>query len=654
VYKDLGNHQSAANSFRKAYRLSAKPMRKLDTPQRDDRHLKEERMKFLALAVEQSNKACDWRRLRELLPPLVKRLQAGDAAALRATDPYESLLYINSAATSLRVAKQHVDDTRHGDGDAVIQATQYGDWLNLATILRIGVLSADMRHHPVAQTLLGVLESIRAHTGSSDANQRVHIVVFSMCPAKPEDKVQQAIRSQVNGWHDIHAATDEMAAQTIADEGIHVLLEMQGHTMHRRVGIALRHPAPVAISMQGFPASTGMSAPTLPYLLADRVVLPPELATREFVTEELIYMPFAFIACGYQRSVAVPQPALHRSERSEQSDWANRGGTEQGKTTAPRIRTQRGSVPATAYDSVHASVPVPGHRSWVDVDSAWDQELNQLRLDAIVNQLNDFLTLHPSLASTSELREAGLSMTLADTSLQVGASNDNTQQPSVVEHSRMLRLCANNRAAKVDATTMTLWTNVLRRVHQQRKGQLWMDGQFHDAKINLLLEAAARGVADGVEAGRDSTYEDYMRRLGQCELFLDTLSYGAHTVGLDALYMGLPIVTVAGEQMANRVGASLMTAVGSGLYVEPSLKAYEDAAVAHSTDTSISTSIDTSSQPRSEEKQHWRSNDRLSRRHQHRLPKSSRSSPLFDESTFASDLVTAMQRAWKEHKVSSR
>ena len=72
-------------------------------------------MKFLALAVEQSNKACDWRRLRELLPPLVKRLQAGDAAALRATDPYESLLYINSAATSLRVAKQHVDDTRHGD-----------------------------------------------------------------------------------------------------------------------------------------------------------------------------------------------------------------------------------------------------------------------------------------------------------------------------------------------------------------------------------------------------------------------------------------------------------------------------------------------------------------------------------------------------------
>jgi hypothetical protein len=48
-------------------------------------------MKFLSLAVEQSNKACDWRRLHELLPVLVKRLLAGEAAALQATDPCESL-----------------------------------------------------------------------------------------------------------------------------------------------------------------------------------------------------------------------------------------------------------------------------------------------------------------------------------------------------------------------------------------------------------------------------------------------------------------------------------------------------------------------------------------------------------------------------------
>ena len=108
MHKDLGNHQSAAKSFRKAFRLSSTPRPNGDVSQDVVQIRKADRMKFLALAVEQSNKACDWRHLHELLPLLLKRLQAGDAVALRATDPYESLLYVNSAATSLRIAEEHV------------------------------------------------------------------------------------------------------------------------------------------------------------------------------------------------------------------------------------------------------------------------------------------------------------------------------------------------------------------------------------------------------------------------------------------------------------------------------------------------------------------------------------------------------------------
>ena len=130
-----------------------------------------------------------------------------------------------------------------------------------------------------------------------------------------------------------------------------------------------------------------------------------------------------------------------------------------------------------------------------------------------------------------------------------------------------------------------------------------------------------------------------MQRLGRCDLFLDTLTYGAHTVGLDALYMGLPIITVAGGQMANRVGASMMTAVGIGLYIEPSLKAYEDAAVAHS-----------DAQARHTEQVHRREEDRLSRTYHPLLPKPSRTSPLFDASSYARDLVAAMQRAREHHQ----
>lgn len=586
----------------------------MEASQEDVHSLKGERMKFLALAVEQYNKACDWRHLRELLPVLLKRLRAGDADALRATDPYDSLLYLNSAATSLRVAKQHVAaaDTKRRDGHVVVPVTQYGDWLNLATSLRIGILSADMRSHPVAQTVLGVLQSIREYHGS-----HVHVVVFSMCPEKPDDQVQQAIRSQVDSWHDIHATTDEAAAQMVADEGIHVLVEMQGHTLHRRIGIALQRPAPLAISMQGFPASAGMSPETLPYILADKVVLPPELATPEVVSEEVMYMPFSFIACGYQNSLSIPVPQPSRKY----------------ETVPGRHRHMATSMaPQQRDDGSPTTVRLMQQRlSWVDVEGAWGQELDHLRLDAVVEQLQALLTRYPTLNTTTELSKAGLAL-LAEPA-QEG------QQGAVVNRTaNLIRLCANNRAAKVDATAMTLWSNVLRRVHFQR--QLWMDGQFQDSKSNLLMEAAARGMVNGVDAGRDTTYADYMQRLGECDLFLDTLTYGAHTVGLDALYMGLPIVTVAGGQMANRVGASMMAAVGIGLHVEPSLKAYEDAAVIHS--NAHARQAKTGDRPRE---------DRLSWEYRPLLPKPSRTSPLFDSSLYARDLVVAMQRAWEHHRI---
>ena len=65
MHKDLGNHQSSAHSFRNSYRLSAKHVRVKSNVNVDDdeEDTDVERMKYLALAVEQSNKACDWRRL---------------------------------------------------------------------------------------------------------------------------------------------------------------------------------------------------------------------------------------------------------------------------------------------------------------------------------------------------------------------------------------------------------------------------------------------------------------------------------------------------------------------------------------------------------------------------------------------------------------
>ena len=578
VHKDLGNHQASANAFHSAYTLSAK---------RGAKDSGAERVKYLALAVEQSNKACDWRRLAELLPRLVRRLQAGDAAALRATDPYESLLYIGSAATSLKVARQYVADLNAGtaaqsNGQAVVPLeTDYAPWLSLAATLRVGILSADLRKHPVAQTLLGVLSALRSE-GDLGGAGALHVTVFSMCPDKPEDDVQQAVREEVDDWRDVHAMSDQDAAQTIADVGVHVLLEMQGHTLHRRPGIALRKPAPVVLSMQGFPASTGVDASALQYLLADRVVLPPELATPDTVSEDLVYMPYSFMACGYSRSLAIPP---------------SRGAVDQGEPARRRTRV-----------------------SWVETERSFENELDAHKLDSIVAEVQRVLRQHPTLATESELAQAGLQRTAKASEPDRAAAGAGPQKGGT----KGVTVCANNRAAKVSPTALTLWINAVRRVPSAR---LWLDGQFQDARANLLAEAAARGL-DRIDAEREPTYEGYMRRLEDCAVFLDSLSYNAHTVGLDALYMGLPLMTTAGAQMANRVGASLMAAADLGRFVEPSLKAYEDAAVQHLRPPNSGGGDET----------------RVRRSMQlERMPRARRGAPLFDAATYAEELGAALR-----------
>jgi protein O-GlcNAc transferase len=55
---------------------------------------------------------------------------------------------------------------------------------------------------------------------------------------------------------------------------------------------------------------------------------------------------------------------------------------------------------------------------------------------------------------------------------------------------------------------------------------------------------------------------------------LDTTPYGAHTTASDALWVGLPLITVAGPTFASRVAASLLQAQGAGELVAADLDDY--------------------------------------------------------------------------------
>jgi len=101
------------------------------------------------------------------------------------------------------------------------------------------------------------------------------------------------------------------------------------------------------------------------------------------------------------------------------------------------------------------------------------------------------------------------------------------------------------------------------------------------ANETLRAGAAARGVDPArLVFAPKLDVNAHLARCAAADLMLDTMPYGAHTTTSDALWAGVPVVTVLGPSFANRVAASLVTAVGAPELIASSLADYEALALA--------------------------------------------------------------------------
>ena len=66
-----------------------------------------------------------------------------------------------------------------------------------------------------------------------------------------------------------------------------------------------------------------------------------------------------------------------------------------------------------------------------------------------------------------------------------------------------------------------------------------------------------------------------MRASPAADLFVDSFPYGAHTTANDALLVGVPLVTRAGETLVSRIAGSQLHAIGLPELVTPDSAAYE-------------------------------------------------------------------------------
>jgi predicted O-linked N-acetylglucosamine transferase (SPINDLY family) len=138
--------------------------------------------------------------------------------------------------------------------------------------------------------------------------------------------------------------------------------------------------------------------------------------------------------------------------------------------------------------------------------------------------------------------------------------------------------CCFNHNWKITPPIFDIWMRLLKAVDGS---VLWLLEGNASIRGNLSREAAARGIEESrlIFAGRTSP-DRHLARQQRADLFLDTLPYNAHTTASDALWLGLPIVTLPGRSFPARVAASILKAAELPELIAPDLQAYEALALA--------------------------------------------------------------------------
>jgi predicted O-linked N-acetylglucosamine transferase (SPINDLY family) len=118
-----------------------------------------------------------------------------------------------------------------------------------------------------------------------------------------------------------------------------------------------------------------------------------------------------------------------------------------------------------------------------------------------------------------------------------------------------------NSYAKINAETMRAWAKLLARLPQSR---LRVVGVPAGAALERLLEACEReGVyADRIDAIGRLPYPEYWAQYLQVDLALDPYPYNGGTTTLDSLWMGVPVISLAGAAGVSRCAASHLGNVG--------------------------------------------------------------------------------------------
>ena len=424
VHKDSGNIPEAIQSYRTALKL------KPDFP---DAYCN------LAHCLQI---VCDWTdysgRMKKIVSIVADQL---DKNRLPSVHPHHSMLYPLSHHFRKAIAGRHAQLCL--EKIQVLHKPPYRFSSNPAPDgrLRIGYVSSDFGNHPTSH----LMQSIPGVHNRA----RVEIFCYSLSP-DDGTTFRQKVSREAEHFIDLSAIQcNGKAADRIYQDGIHVLVNMNGYTKGARNEIFALRPAPIQAMWLGYPGTSGASF--MDYIITDAQTSPVHLADQ--YSEKLAFLPNTFFIGDHMRMFP------HLKERIIMADAGNQQGNVQDNVAvinAVDIDPLKDVANMTqiTMEGKHKDEAVKANVTVAEL--ATTQGINSMilngQLQTSVNGVNIQNGLATQINAKAATGEEIPDQIMVTTRQQYGLPDD-----AVV-------FCNFNQLYKIDPSTLKMWVNILNRV----------------------------------------------------------------------------------------------------------------------------------------------------------------------------------------------
>lgn len=159
------------------------------------------------------------------------------------------------------------------------------------TRIKVAYLSTDFREHPVAHLTAELYEL-------HDRDQfEITAIAYGESDSSP---MRKRLIDAFDHFHEAGELSDTAVAELIASKGIHIVIDLGGHTQGARLAVLARRPAPIQINYLGYIGTMG--AGFIDYAMVDQFSVP--VKQQQFYDEQLIHLPCYMVTDAHREITA--------------------------------------------------------------------------------------------------------------------------------------------------------------------------------------------------------------------------------------------------------------------------------------------------------------------------------------------------------------